>query len=284
MKVLRRPAVLLLGILALSRLGLAQDTGTLEGRVTETGGMPIPDALITIVGTNRAARSTEDGQYRIASLRPGDVSVRITRLGYAAVSRPVTIAVGQTARLDVELAPAAVVIDEVVVTATGETQRRRESGNTVNTVLPTPERLSTSTTVAQLLEAQAPGVYINSPGGTTGSASRIRIRGANSLSLTNERLLIVDGVRVSNEITQANNLGGGIGVGGRASSRFNDAHSRGPGATQPQPACGGRYRARRNRGPNDVPVFLQAFRGHGAAEQRHVADHRQCSTIRRRRP
>jgi TonB-linked SusC/RagA family outer membrane protein len=194
----------------------------LEGRVTETGGTPIPDALITIVGTNRGARSGEDGQYRLASLRPGDFSVRVTRLGYAAVSRPVTITIGQTARLDVALTPAAVVIDEVVVTATGETQRRRESGNTVNTVLPSPERLATSTTVAQLLEAQAPGVYINSPGGTTGSASRIRIRGANSLSLTNEPLLIVDGVRVSNEITQANNLGGGIGVGGQASSRFND--------------------------------------------------------------
>ena len=222
MRVFCRPAILSLALLALTRTGLAQDTGTLEGRVTEASGGPVPDALITIVGTNRGARTGDDGQYRLASLRVGEVSVRVTRLGYAAVSRPVTITAGQTARLDVALAPAAVIIDEVVITATGESQRRRESGNTVNTVLPTPERLATSTTVSQLLEAQAPGVYINSPGGTTGSASRIRIRGANSLSLTNEPLLIVDGVRVSNEITQANNLGGGIGVGGQGSSRFND--------------------------------------------------------------
>jgi TonB-linked SusC/RagA family outer membrane protein len=211
-----------LALLALTRTGLAQETGVLEGRVTETAGTPVPDALITVVGTNRGARTAEDGQYRIASLRAGELVIRVTRLGYAAVTRPVTITVGQTARLDVTLAPAAVIIDEVIVTATGESQRRRESGNTVNTVLPTPERLATSTTVAQLLEAQAPGVYINSPGGTTGSASRIRIRGANSLSLTNEPLLIVDGIRVSNEITQSNNLGGGIGVGGQGSSRFND--------------------------------------------------------------
>jgi TonB-linked SusC/RagA family outer membrane protein len=213
---------LVMALLALARPGLAQETGTLEGRVTESSGAPVPDALITIVGTNRGARTAEDGQYRLASLRVGDVSVRVTRLGYAAVLRPVTIVAGQTARLDVALVPAAVIIDEVVVTATGESQRRRESGNTVNTVLPSPERLATSTTVSQLLEAQAPGVYINSPGGTTGSASRIRIRGANSLSLTNEPLLIIDGVRVSNEITQSNNMGGGIGVGGQGSSRFND--------------------------------------------------------------
>jgi TonB-linked SusC/RagA family outer membrane protein len=222
MRVLRRPHVLLLALLAISRSALAQDTGTLEGRVTETTGTPIPDALVSVVGTNRATRTGDDGLYRIANLRPGDFTVRFTRLGYAAVSRPLTIVVGQTARLDVALAPAAVVIDEVVVTATGESQRRRESGNTVNTVVPSPERLATSTTVSQLLEAQAPGVYINSPGGTTGSASRIRIRGANSLSLSNEPLLIIDGIRTSNEITQANNLGGGIGVGGQASSRLND--------------------------------------------------------------
>ena len=222
MRVFSRLGMVALALLALTRTGLAQETGALEGRVTETAGAPVPDALITIVGTNRGARTGEDGQYRLANLRAGDFTVRVTRLGYAAVSRPVTIAAGQTARLDVTLTAAAVIIDEVIVTATGESQRRRESGNTVNTVTPTDDRLATSTTVSQLLEAKAPGVYINGSGGTTGSASRIRIRGANSLSLTNEPLWIVDGIRVSNEITQSNNLGGGIGVGGQGSSRVND--------------------------------------------------------------
>jgi len=37
MQVLRRPAILLLGLLALARVGAAQETGTLEGRVTEVG-------------------------------------------------------------------------------------------------------------------------------------------------------------------------------------------------------------------------------------------------------
>jgi TonB-linked SusC/RagA family outer membrane protein len=212
-----------LALLAISRPALAQDTGTLEGRVTEVGtGNPVPDAAVTIVGTNRGVFTGPDGNYRLGNVRPGELSVRVSRLGYGAQTRAISLAAGGTARVDVQLAAAAVVIDEVVVTATGESQRRRESGNTVNTVTPTPERLATSTTVAQLLEAQAPGVYINSPGGTTGSAARVRIRGANSLSLTNEPLIIVDGVRMSNEITQANNLGGGIGVGGQASSRFND--------------------------------------------------------------
>src|SRR5688572_18246363 len=99
MRVLCRSAILLLGLVALPSAGLAQETGTptgtLEGRVTEVGGTPIPDALITIVGTNRGARTGEDGQYRLLNLRAGDFTVRVTRLGYAAASQPVTIVVGQ---------------------------------------------------------------------------------------------------------------------------------------------------------------------------------------------
>ena len=103
MRVFSRLGMVALALLALARTGVAQETGALEGRITETGGSPIPDALITIVGTNRGARTGEDGQYRLANLRAGEFTVRVTRLGYAAVSRPVTIALGQTARVDVAL-------------------------------------------------------------------------------------------------------------------------------------------------------------------------------------
>ena len=157
MRVFRRSAILLLGMLALPRAGLAQETGVIEGRVTEVGtGNPVSDAAVSLVGTNRGIFTGPDGSFRLGSVRPGELSVRVSRLGYGAVPRPVSLAAGATARLDVQLAPAAVIIDEVVVTATGESQRRRESGNTVNTVLPTPERLATSTTVPELLARPGP--------------------------------------------------------------------------------------------------------------------------------
>jgi TonB-linked SusC/RagA family outer membrane protein len=225
MRVCCRSTLLLVALVAFVRGAFAQDpaSGTIEGRVTEAGtGNPVGDAAVAVVGTNRGAFTGPTGEFRLSNLRPGALTIRVSRLGYGAVTRNVTLAAGATERVDVELSPAAVVIDEVVVTATGESQRRRESGNVVNTVTPTAANLATSTNVAQLLQAQAPGVYINSPGGTTGSAARIRIRGANSLSLSNEPLVIVDGIRMSNDITQSNNQGGGIGVGGQGSSRFND--------------------------------------------------------------
>jgi len=56
-------------------------------------------------------------------------------------------------------------------------------------------------------------------GGTTGSGSRIRIRGATSLSLRNEPIIVVDGVRIDAS-PQAGNLENF--TGGQAASRLND--------------------------------------------------------------
>ncbi|HEX6050240.1 MAG TPA: TonB-dependent receptor plug domain-containing protein, partial [Gemmatimonadaceae bacterium] len=193
--------------------------GTITGRAVDAASQrALPDVQVSVVGTQRGAITNEEGEYRIVNLTPGTVTVRAQRIGYAPVTQSVTVAAGGTATANFVLAATAIQIDEVVVTATGESQRKRETGNTVATVTPSAERLATTTNIAEVLQASAPGVYVNSPGGTQGSANRIRIRGASSLSLSNEPLLIVDGVRASNEIQGT----GSIGVGGQTASRLND--------------------------------------------------------------
>ena len=194
-------------------------TGTVTGRITEVNSQrPLSDVQVLIVGTQRGAITNDQGDYRITGIALGAIQVRAQRIGYTPVTQTVTVNAGTPATLNLVLSPTAIQIDEVVVTATGESQRKRESGNTIATVTPTSEQLATATNIADVLQASAPGVYVNSPGGTLGSANRIRIRGASSLSLSNEPLLIVDGVRASNEI----NGTGSIGVGGQTSSRLND--------------------------------------------------------------
>jgi TonB-linked SusC/RagA family outer membrane protein len=200
-------------------LGAQTPTGTITGKVIELNSQrPLGDVQVLVVGTQRGAITNDLGEYRIAGVSVGAVTVRAQRIGYAPVNQSVTITAGNPVTANFVLSPTAIQIDEVVVTATGESQRKRESGNTIATVTPTPEKLATSTNIAEVLTASAPGVYVNSPGGTQGSANRIRIRGASSISLSNEPLLIVDGVRASNEI----NGTGSIGVGGQTSSRLND--------------------------------------------------------------
>lgn len=204
-------------------VGAQQTSGTVSGRVVDrVTQQPIVAAQIVIVGTTRGAVTADDGRFRIAAVPVGTHQLRALRIGYQAGAQTITVTAGGTATAEFMLAPAAVQLDVVVTTATGESQRRRETGNAVTTVQPSQERLAVSTNVSQVLQASAPGVTVSQSGGTTGSAPRIRIRGANSVSLSNEPLLIIDGVRASNEITQSNNVGGGVGVGGQVSSRLND--------------------------------------------------------------
>jgi len=179
------------------------------------------DVQVRVVGTQRGSITNEQGDYRITGITPGSVTVRAQRIGFTPATQTVTVVTGNPVTANFALTATAIQIDEVVVTATGESQRKRESGNTIATVTPTPERLATTTNIAEVLQAAAPGVYVNSPGGTQGSANRIRIRGASSLSLSNEPLLIVDGVRASNQIGGVAG-DGTIGVGGQATSRLND--------------------------------------------------------------
>lgn len=214
-------ALLVVGLIPLGARAQepAPQTGTIAGRVIEAGTQrPLSDVQIRVVGTQRGAITNERGDFRVTGITPGQVTLRAQRIGFSPGTQTVTVGTGDPVQANFTLSPTAIQIDEVVVTATGESQRKRESGNTVATVTPTAEQLATTTNIAEVLQASAPGVYVNSPGGTQGSANRIRIRGASSLSLSNEPLLIVDGVRASNEI----NGTGSIGVGGQTSSRLND--------------------------------------------------------------
>src|SRR5205823_718193 len=60
------------------------------------------------------------------------------------------------------------------------------------------------TGIHQILSGRVAGVQIMNGWGMTGTTPFIRIRGVNSLSLTNEPLWIVDGVRVDNSAILGN--------------------------------------------------------------------------------
>jgi len=213
-------AILLLGGGGVAEPVQAQQ-GTVAGQVTDKSNQqPVPGASVIIIGTSLQGRTSREGRYSIPKVAPGRYSVQVRLIGYATATQPVTVGAGETATADFALTAAAVPLDAIVVSATGQEQLKRELGNTVGTIdAASVAQAALPTNAADLLNSRIPGVEVMQSGGTTGSGTRIRIRGATSLSLRNEPIIVVDGVRVDN----VPNADGGLGAaGGQAPSRLND--------------------------------------------------------------
>jgi TonB-linked SusC/RagA family outer membrane protein len=195
-------------------------TGVVIGRVVDASSKaPVPSAEVRVVNTTIGAPTGSDGRYRIQGVPAGSVQVRAVRLGFAPQVQTVTVPAGDTVTADFALGATQVTLDQVVVTATGETERERETGNAVSLVQADSVNKAAVSTFTELLTAKAPGVQVQQTSGTVGGGSRIRIRGNNSISLPNDPLLVIDGVYVNN------NPGSSVQkslTGGQESSRFDD--------------------------------------------------------------
>lgn len=195
--------------------------GTVTGRVTEQAtGRPLPDVQVVVVGTRVGAVTGADGTFRIAGAPAGAQVVRALRIGFRAVTQAVAVPDGGSASVTFALTAAPTTLEQVVVTATGATQRQREQGNATANIAVDSVPLAAVPNVAGLVNGRAAGVSVVGAAGTTGTGARIRIRGANSLSLANDPLVIIDGVRISSDPNSMNPNSGGIG--GQAPSRLND--------------------------------------------------------------
>ncbi len=206
----------LLGAMAFGATGLGAqgNQGGITVRVTADG-QPLDQAQVIVIGTNLGGLTSPQGTFTIRNAPAGAHVVRVIRVGYSEQKKPVTVTAGQVATVEFALTEVAISLSPVVTTATGET-RRVEMGNSIGQISASELTKSAPvSTVSDLLNSRTPGVAITT-GTQTGSGSRTRIRGQSSLTLSNEPIYIIDGIRMTS------NLGEGFGTGGVRSSRVGD--------------------------------------------------------------
>jgi TonB-dependent starch-binding outer membrane protein SusC len=193
-------------------------TGQVVGQVMnlETQ-QPLAGAQVYIAGTNRVAVTNQEGRYLITGVPTGRQQVLVSFIGFSQADQIVEVVAGQAVTANFELRRSAVELGAVIVTATGREQRQRELGVSVGAINVPDVNLAPVTSMSQLLQGRVAGTSVLPTSGTTGTASRIRIRGSNSISLSNSPLVIVDGVRVSSGETSLI-----YGVGGATPSRLDD--------------------------------------------------------------
>ena len=183
-------------LLSGQRSALAQDA-TVGGVVlAERSLHPIAGALIVSDDTSRHARTDANGRFRLVVPPGASVSLQVRRLGFRALRETVRVGADD---LRLVLSETAVELHETIVTGTADATERRALGNAVITVSAADVvPRGTVSTVQELINGRAPGVVIQPGSGNVGTGGRITVRGGTSLSLDNEPLLYVDGVRASN--------------------------------------------------------------------------------------
>jgi len=184
---------------ALASPAFAQNTGTISGRIIERQTQqPLGNVQVRVVGTSRGSVTTDSGTYRIVNVPAGTAQLAVQRLGYGPQTRSVSVTGGGTMTADFVMSPAVTTLDAITVTATGQTERKRENGAPTATVDSSSLNKAAISTLSDALSSRVAGVVVQTAAGETGAGSRIRIRGSNSISLSNDPLLIIDGIRADN--------------------------------------------------------------------------------------
>lgn len=212
------PLLVLLLVAVSPGMVSGQDTGTITGTVRDAGTQrPLQGAQVFLPGTQFGTITNSAGRFLLLNIPPGEVTVRVELIGYTAAEQTVTVTATGTASVDFELESSALQLDELVVTATG-VRRKVEIGNAVSTISAAAEvEERPISTVSDLLQARATGVQVIGSTGSLGMGARIRIRGSNSASLSNEPIIYVDGVRIDNDPNSIS-----FETGGQSPSRLND--------------------------------------------------------------
>jgi TonB-dependent starch-binding outer membrane protein SusC len=207
-----------IAVMALPLQAMAQAPATVAGTVTDAAtGSPLADVRVSIAGTNLQSSTDLRGAYRITGATPGPITLQLRRIGYKATEVQLSLSAGETTRRDAQLTSSAVTLDEVVVTGTaGEQTRKAQAATVANIDVSQLTEVAPVKSVQQILQSRVTGVSVLSASGSSGTSNQIRVRGVSSISLSNEPLLYVDGVRV--------NTGGGAQffTGGQSYERLND--------------------------------------------------------------
>ncbi len=166
---------------------------TVRGTVTDASdGAPLPGVNIVVKGTTIGTATNVDGEYRINV--EGDETVLVfSFVGYQSKE----VVAGDRNTIDVSLQLDVQALEEVVLIGYG-TVKKDDATGSVTAINSEDFNRGAIATPQELLSGRIAGVQITSAGGAPGTGSRIRIRGGSSLTASNDPLIVIDGVPVSN--------------------------------------------------------------------------------------
>ncbi|MEI7629208.1 MAG: TonB-dependent receptor plug domain-containing protein, partial [Bacteroidota bacterium] len=180
-------------MLAFAMPALAQDK-VVTGKVTDSkDGAVLVGASVLVKGTTIGVSTGANGSFSLKVPASANTLV-ISSVSYATKE----IAIGDGSNLQIKLDQINASLNEVVVIGYGSAKKKDLTG-AVSTISSKDFVKGAITTPEQLISGKIAGVAITSNGGAPGSGSTIRIRGGASLNASNDPLIVVDGMPLSND-------------------------------------------------------------------------------------
>ncbi|MDD3272850.1 MAG: TonB-dependent receptor [Bacteroidales bacterium] len=193
---MKKNLFLLLTCLLIAGVGFAQTRVTGKVISSEDGSPAI--VSVSVKGTTTGAYTDGEGKYSI--MVPSNQSVLVfSGIGYSTVEIPVN---GRSV-IDVTIAPDALSLDEVVLTAYGPQSKKAFTGTASIVKADEIKNLKVSS-VSKALQGLASGVLVVNSNGQPGENATIRIRGIGSFSGSSEPLIVLDGVIYNGNLNSIN--------------------------------------------------------------------------------
>ena len=163
-----------------------------KGVVVDATGTPVIGATVLEQGTTNGITTDVNGQF-VLNVNNEQSIVSVSFIGYVTK----TLAANSTELQRVVLEEDSAMIDDVVVIGYGTVKKDDLTGS-ISTVKADQTNKGLATSPTDLLRGKSAGVVITTGDGAPGSAAQIRIRGGSSLNASNDPLVVVDGLPISN--------------------------------------------------------------------------------------
>lgn len=177
----------------LSVLRTNQGNLTIKGTISDKTG-PIIGAYVIIKGTTNGVITDIDGNFTLENVKKGDI-LQVSFIGYSTKE----IKISNNNNLHIQLDEDTQSLEEVVVVGYGS-QRKSDLTGGVTAVGEDKLGLVSTNNLMDKLAGQIPGLNISTGNAQPGEDQTLRIRGNNSLTASNDPLIVMDGIPYSGSL------------------------------------------------------------------------------------
>jgi TonB-linked SusC/RagA family outer membrane protein len=174
--------------------GTAPAEHTISGKVIDDAGEPLAGVSVVLKGTTTGTSTDVGGTYTL-TLPEATGTLLFSFIGFATQE----VNIDNRTSIDITLKPDVTSLTEIVITALGVSREERSLGYATQEVAGKNLTYTKEQNVLGSLAGKVAGVQVvGSSGASMGGTQKIKIRGVNSITGTDQPLMVVDGTPISN--------------------------------------------------------------------------------------